>query len=252
MKSRFHRGFTLIELMVVIAIIMILFALMLPAFGSFRSRMRTVQCMNNMRQIAAAWALYAGDNHGKLVGSDYGRNSWDWLKQTGCNSDDTIRNGILYPYLNNISLYKCPEETVLKCSYSMMGILNDPWDAGAYWALTNSTGQTIPIYNVLETIPYPGRQALLVEESAGQWCGSVHENVGSFNWNPGISQAWTAAFDWPAWWRHNGTMNVAFCDGHVENWRATDPYSLTVRWEGQWVNVNGEDYKRVYKAVYAP
>jgi prepilin-type N-terminal cleavage/methylation domain-containing protein len=63
-ESDKRNGFTLIEVLVVIAIITVLIALFLSSFASTRDRSPQVQCMNNLRQLGTAFRLWADDNNG--------------------------------------------------------------------------------------------------------------------------------------------------------------------------------------------
>ncbi len=66
-----RRGFTLVELLAVMAIISILAALLLPAISKARYQARVLQCKNNLRQIGMAINMYSGFYNGTMpIGGD--------------------------------------------------------------------------------------------------------------------------------------------------------------------------------------
>jgi len=65
-------GFTLVELLVVIAIIAILAALLLPALGRAKGKARQIACINNLKQLATAGTLYAGDANDHVPPNGFG------------------------------------------------------------------------------------------------------------------------------------------------------------------------------------
>jgi prepilin-type N-terminal cleavage/methylation domain-containing protein len=67
-----YAGFSLIEVIVVIAIIAILIGLLLPTLQGARAASKSIACQSNMRQIGVAMAAYAAENAGWLFPPDDG------------------------------------------------------------------------------------------------------------------------------------------------------------------------------------
>lgn len=95
---RRRNGFTLVEMLVVVSIIVILAAILLPVYEVVNKRAETVHCQSNIRNLAIAAALYAEDCDGVLVPA--------WHAY-GSSSLGTGWDVPLLAYHHNEALYLC-------------------------------------------------------------------------------------------------------------------------------------------------
>src|SRR5206468_146017 len=118
-----NSAFTLIELLVVIAIIAILASMLLPALSKAKTKAQGIQCLNNHRQLALAWKMYADDSRDNLPlasgGGDGSLDKYVWISG-GMNFDpgnvsnwdveQDIKKSPLWPYGKSAAIWKCPAD----------------------------------------------------------------------------------------------------------------------------------------------
>ena len=92
-----NRGFTMVELMIVIAVIAVLASIIMPKMGGSRDKAKLEACKTSLRHITIAMALYANDNRGHYYPPNDGV-TYDWI-----NSSCYLFNG---GYLKNVPV--CP------------------------------------------------------------------------------------------------------------------------------------------------
>lgn len=94
-SSTGRSGFTLIEILIVLAIIALLAAILFPVFAKVRERGRTTACASNMRQIGTAFAMYTADHDGWMPLITYTSQVCAWPDR-------------LLPYIKSNQIFWCP------------------------------------------------------------------------------------------------------------------------------------------------
>ncbi|HEY0456943.1 MAG TPA: H-X9-DG-CTERM domain-containing protein [Verrucomicrobiae bacterium] len=244
-----HLGpaFTLIEVLVVIAVIAILAALLLPALIAAKEKARTTGCANNIRQLALGLAIYTDENIDLLVNNHglqetlrskqtWANNVEDWLTSDGNTNVTTLTDAKLGPYVGgSAGVFKCPSDKSMADngprirSYSMNSMVGNPGEQ-----LDKFNPQFMQFFN-LSDIPNPANIYVFLDEHPD----TINDGFFMNRWDE---------FRWgnlPGSY-HNGAANVSFADGHIEThrWVLADTRRPPVRGGagGTFVPAGPEDY----------
>ena len=225
-------AFTLVELMVVIAVIAILAGLVLPALGRAKSRGQGTFCANNLRQLGVALQLYVADEEDALpynMGAEgtkktvaaktylnWANDVMSWELDSDNTNTALLAVGGLGPYVAGVvSVFRCPSDSVVSTvqrdagwaarvrSISMNAMLGN---AGEF--LSGSVNTNNPNYRQffrMSEVPNPSQIFAFVEEHPD----SINDG---YFLNRFFYYEW---IDLPASY-HNDGANFVFADGHAE------------------------------------
>ncbi|MEM7808906.1 MAG: prepilin-type N-terminal cleavage/methylation domain-containing protein [Planctomycetota bacterium] len=120
-----RRGFTLVELLVVIGIIALLVGVLLPTLSRARSSAAQVKCATQVKQLGEAWVLFANDNKGRAVPHSVfapnledvtgvqGTNLFWWSSKVNVPYREQQEFALFSPYFDNVNdILVCPEWVV--------------------------------------------------------------------------------------------------------------------------------------------
>ena len=245
-ETRARRGFTLVELLVVIALIAALAALLLPTLNRARARAQGLQSLNNTRQLVLAWMLYSDDYNGRLAynlggaagGKDPARktnlnwvnNNLNWELDTDNTNTATLTEASLGSYASKVvSIYRCPADRVLSekqreagwahrvRSYSMNAMIGDAGELSTAGYNENNP-KYVQFFRITD-IPLPSDIFVFVEEHPD----SINDG---YFLNKFYANHW---IDLPSS-DHNGAAPFAFADGHAQLRRWLDTSTKQPQW----------------------
>jgi prepilin-type N-terminal cleavage/methylation domain-containing protein/prepilin-type processing-associated H-X9-DG protein len=206
------KGFTLLEMLVVVAIIGLLASLLLPGIAAAKARSRTAACKNNLRQMGHALAMYESD-YGFLPGcgdSLIGTNHYPW--DFPSTNSWIVR---ILPYVGtNSGIFSCPEyephmnwnKTKKSDSFGY----NAGGSSQIYLDMDKNLGLGFGKANFIRSTSLAA-PADMIELGDLQLPNSVWCNIISPWHKQPLGNVNCVV---PS--RHSGGANIAFCDAHVQ------------------------------------
>ena len=211
-RSEHQPGFSLVELLVAIAIIAVLAALAIPAIAGAQERSHSVACLGQMRQIGSAVLLYAQDNQGRFPRSGH---------SAGPNHEPGWAASIA-PYLGAHAAdataewinreFRCPCKTGPGTYSYGMNVFFEVGQGDSYLGRPAT-------WRCSMQGPGPARTSLLAETRSGSGGAMTADHFMCHQWSSLTAVKNAVAHD-----RHSGKSNFLFVDGHVETLPIADTF----------------------------
>ena len=229
-SARTTKGFTLVELLVVIGIIALLISILLPALKKAREQARMVACQSNLRQIAQGFLLYANASRGVLPplsekqppsgGNPITSGGKQWYEFLGENGHVPVGEDDVNGTRGYVTgVWRCA--SVTDDEIYPLGSYGWGGGYGVYSMVMFRYGQ----YNATPPKRVGGPKISRVPQGTERWLvGDTGRPAGT----AGVWRTWVGTFSPPfdagasgsntnqPACRHSGKANVAFFDGHVD------------------------------------
>jgi prepilin-type processing-associated H-X9-DG protein/prepilin-type N-terminal cleavage/methylation domain-containing protein len=205
-----YRGFTLTELLAVMAVIAVLVAILIPVLGGAREAARSAVCQSNLRQIGIALTMFVNDHGYYPAIAEVGQIMDGTGPGTGYQQD-------LLPYMDAAhDIMFCPSNDPRYRWHEYVPHMT-PSGGSIFSYGMNGCGSGIADYGLTCSSfvrCYVAESEVLVPS---QMIAFTDSDDGSNLVIPTFTLAMPGIASWAPSKRHNGGSNVLFCDGHVEH-----------------------------------
>jgi len=216
-----RKAFSLVELLVVMAVLAVLISIMLPSLQTARGQARSMLCLTKLRELGTAAFMYAGNNNEyyplaydmKFSGSTFTSCVWDFTTVKDWHTlEVTVTPGLLWEGDTIAEVQQCPAYD------GEDNWLGDPYTGYNYNTsyIGHGTGEAIATPAKTSDVQRPADCALFGD---GEYAGGANKFMRA-PWPNDADAGFIGRAAGTQGYRHLGSTNVAWCDGSSRAVRA--------------------------------